>query len=81
LQERNHGNWVFIEKRRVRRAKNSPIFEPGFYGWIGFSEDDDETIAEGANIRRQSRIYFANALRTTRSTGVLALFPTTRPTN
>jgi hypothetical protein len=27
-----------------------------------------ETIAEGPDIRRQSRIYFANALRTTRST-------------
>ena len=35
-------------------------------GWIGFSEDD-AFFAEGANIRRQSRICF-NALRTTRST-------------
>ena len=31
-------------------------------------QDDGRWIAEGANIRRQSRIYFANALRTTRST-------------
>jgi hypothetical protein len=29
---------------------------------------DGERIAEGANIRRQSRSYFANALMTTRST-------------
>jgi hypothetical protein len=71
----------FYRKARRKASKKLTDFEPGFYGWIGFSEDDDETIAEGANIRRQSRIYFANALRTTRSTGVLALFPTTRPTN
>jgi hypothetical protein len=31
-------------------------------------EDDGKLIAEGAHIRRQSRIYFANALKTTRST-------------
>src|SRR5207248_9152669 len=35
--------------------------------WIGFSEDDGRGIAEGANIRRQSRII-GNALKTTRST-------------
>jgi hypothetical protein len=68
-QKRNHGNCVFIESSGVRRAKNSPLIEPGCLRWIGFSENaslartDDETIAEGANIRRQSRIHFANALR------------------
>jgi len=36
--------------------------------WIVFSEDDARLLAEGANIRRQNRIYFANVLRTTRST-------------
>jgi hypothetical protein len=35
-------------------------------GWIGFSEDDSKGLAEGANIRRQSRI--SNALKTTPST-------------
>jgi hypothetical protein len=36
--------------------------------WIGFSEDDAKLIADGANIRPQSRVSFANALRTTRPT-------------
>jgi len=27
--------------------------------WIGFSEDDGDTLAEGANIRRQSRVVLA----------------------
>jgi hypothetical protein len=42
--------------------KNSPLVEPGCLRWIGFSENaspartDDETIAEGADIRRQRRI-------------------------
>ena len=36
--------------------------------WIVFSEDDGRWIAKGANVRRASRIYFANALKTTRST-------------
>jgi hypothetical protein len=31
-------------------------------------EDDVWLIAEGADIRLQSRIYFGNALKTTRST-------------
>ena len=39
--------------------------------WIGFSEDDAQAIAEGADIRRQSRTI-SNALRTTRSTLRLA---------
>jgi hypothetical protein len=40
--------------------------------WIGFSEDDAKNQRpRGANIRRQSRIRVANALKTTRSTFVL----------
>jgi len=33
--------------------------------WIGFSEDDGREIAEGADIRRRSRVV-ANALRSRR---------------
>jgi hypothetical protein len=40
--------------------------------WIGFSEDDAKNQRpRGANIRRQSRIRVANALKTTRSTFAL----------
>jgi hypothetical protein len=51
----------------------------GFAGEIGGSSSpenaspartDGEGFAEGANIRRQSRVHPANALRTTRSTSV-----------
>jgi hypothetical protein len=34
--------------------------------WIGFSEDDGSSIAEGANIRQQSRGLSPNALRSRR---------------
>jgi hypothetical protein len=37
-------------------------------GWIGFSEDDGLVNRRRADIRRQSRIRFANALGTTGST-------------
>jgi hypothetical protein len=36
--------------------------------WIGFSEDDGDTLAEGSDIRRAQPRPLANALRTTRST-------------
>jgi hypothetical protein len=41
---------------------------PSSLGGSASPEDDGERVAEGPNIRRQSRSYFANALRTTRST-------------
>jgi len=62
----------FYRKQRRKASKKLTLIEPGCLRWIGFSENaspartDDETIAEGANIRRQSRIYFDNALSSLR---------------
>jgi len=34
-----------------------PAHTGGMSRWIGFSEDDGDTLAEGSDIRRHSRVH------------------------
>src|SRR5882724_8263087 len=56
LRERNHGNWVFIEKRRVRRAKNSPFFKPGPSTDGSASPDDASPARTDGGLIRTFRV-------------------------
>ena len=61
---------VLVKSAAYREQKTHRFSTQAVYSWIGFSEEDGRfKLAQGVDITERGRIYFANALRTTHSTG------------